>query len=158
MYPSLDSGLVIAFKVFFVKVMRLRKTKKLRETSKENLWKSNQNIDFGGARQKRMAPSNSTQKLPYVDLVSSLYNHNWTKTLSLHVCKHSWLRMYNFLAPKFFWGGVKVGSRGQKVLWRQKIAGTNERTTTTTTTTNDHERRQRRRRQRTMHYAGTNCK
>ena len=40
----------------------------------KNIEKIDKNIDFGGARNKRTSPSNSTRKTTHIDLFSSLYD------------------------------------------------------------------------------------
>ena len=40
----------------------------------KNIEKIDKNIDFGGARNKRMSPSNSTRETTHIDLFSSLYD------------------------------------------------------------------------------------
>ena len=44
------------------------------ETIAKNIEKIDKNIDFGGARNKRTSPSNSTRKTTHIDLFSSLYD------------------------------------------------------------------------------------
>ena len=67
------------------------KTKKLQKTSKKSI-NIDKNIDFGGARNKRTSPSNSTRKTTYnIDLFSCLYDRKWSKTLPVHVSKRSYV-------------------------------------------------------------------
>ena len=60
------------------------------------------NIDFGGARNKRTSPSNSTRKTTYIDLFSCLYDRKWSKTLPVHVRKRSYVSVHNRMYASVF--------------------------------------------------------
>ena len=55
------------------------KNEKITKTWKETM-KIIKNLDYGGATQKRMSPSNSTRKTAPIDLFSSPYDSKQTKT------------------------------------------------------------------------------
>ena len=57
------------------------KPQKLQKTSIKSI-KNDKNIDFGGARNKRTSPSNSTRKTTYIDLFSFLYVRTSAKICS----------------------------------------------------------------------------
>ena len=72
---ALSSARWVALKKFFFSSFRkLGKQKNCETIQKIDTVKIHENLDFEGARQKGMAPSNSTRKLPYVDLFSPLYD------------------------------------------------------------------------------------
>ena len=61
------------------------------------------NIDFGGARNKRTSPSNSTRKTTYIDLFSCLYDRKWSKTLPVYVPKRSYVSVPNCMNACVFY-------------------------------------------------------
>ena len=48
-------------------------------------------MNFGGAWQKRKAPSNTTRKISNINLFSSLYDRKLPKTLTVHVHNRSYM-------------------------------------------------------------------
>ena len=81
------------------------KPQKLQKTSIKSI-KNDKNIDFGGARNKRTWPSNSTRKTTYIDLFSCLYDRKWSKTLPVHVRKRSYVSVHNRMYASVFYALV----------------------------------------------------
>ena len=75
----------------------------------KNIEKIDKNIDFGGARNKRTSPSNSTRKTTYIDLFSCLYDRKWSKTLPIHVRKRSYVSVPNCMYACVFYALVLHG-------------------------------------------------
>ena len=75
---------------------------KIAKTSKKFV-KIDKNIDFGGARNKRTWPANSTRKTTYIDLFSCLYDRKWSKTLPVHVRKRSYVSVRNCMNACVFY-------------------------------------------------------
>ena len=74
------------------------------------------NIDFGGARNKRTSPSNSTRKTTYIDLFSCLYDRKWSKTLPVHVRKRSYVSVHNCMNACVFYALVlHIGVGGRRL-------------------------------------------
>ena len=72
----------------------------------EKSMKIDKNIDFGGARNNRTWPSNSTRKTTYIDLFSCLYDRKWSKTLPVHVRKRSYVSAHTCTNASVFYALV----------------------------------------------------
>ena len=89
------------------------------------------NIDFGGARNKRTSPSNSTRKTTYIDLCSCLYDRKWSKTLPVHVRKRSYVSVHNRMYASVFYAlvlhiGVRLSREPEYAFDATKLTPRNE--------------------------------
>ena len=87
--------------------------------------KIDKNIDFGGARNKRTWPSNSTRKTTYIDLFSCPYDRKWSKTLPVNVRKRSYVSVHNRMYASVFYALVlHIGVVLFKSIWALEVLPT----------------------------------